>query len=47
MTTTRYPVLCAWCLKTGTRTIIEYTTVSDSHGICQQCLALALEEIMP
>ena len=41
----RYPVLCSWCLKRGQRTIIEYTTVEDSHGICPECYQQVMEEI--
>ena len=34
-----FPVLCAWCEKEGTRTVIGLSTVEGSHGICQQHLA--------
>jgi len=39
-----FPVLCAWCLKLGRRKVLEYATVSDSHGICQPCADKALAE---
>jgi len=30
----QYPVLCAWCEKEGTRTVINRSSVPHSHGIC-------------
>ena len=34
----KHPVYCAWCLDKGIKTIIKYSTVKDSHGICQLCM---------
>jgi len=30
-----FPVLCAWCEKEGRETVINWTTVPGSHGICK------------
>lgn len=40
-----YPVLCAWCLKQGTRTIVDYGEVAESHTICAACLEVQLTSI--
>lgn len=34
-----YPVLCAWC-----HSVIEYTTVEGSHGICPECAVTLLQQ---
>jgi len=31
----RYPVLCAWCQKEGTRNVLYFSTVENSHGMCE------------
>jgi len=31
----RYPVKCAWCEKEGWVTVLYWSTVKGSHGICQ------------
>jgi hypothetical protein len=36
---TYYPVLCAWCEAEGVRTVLRYTTVEHSSGICKGHLA--------
>ena len=34
-----YPVLCAWCLPKGKRTVLKWIEgCSDSHGICPACM---------
>jgi len=43
----KYPVLCAWCSARGIKTIMHYSSVKDSHGICENCkkiLALACKK---
>ena len=32
-----FPVVCAWCEARGIRTVVGYTTVYGSHGICNEC----------
>lgn len=32
----QYPVLCAWCLKAGRETIVNWSPVAHSHGICPE-----------
>ena len=43
--TTSYPVLCAWCLKLGRDTVVNYTTIEHSHGICQPCAEQVYREL--
>lgn len=38
-TPTYYPRLCAWCEAEGMRTIVGYTTIEHSSGICAEHLA--------
>lgn len=41
-----YPVYCSWCRDKNQETIVSYTTVPNSHGICAECkLELAQESI--
>jgi len=30
----RYPVLCPWCTSEGRRTVVGWSTVRGSSGIC-------------
>lgn len=30
----KYPMLCSWCWEEGTRTVVGWSTVKGSHGIC-------------
>ena len=32
----RYPILCAWCEREGKRTVVGWSTVEGSHGICER-----------
>jgi len=36
----KYPVLCAWCLEKGRETIVNWSEVANSHGICEECSAV-------
>ncbi len=33
----KYPVLCAWCLKKGIKTITNYSEIENSHSCCDGC----------
>ena len=33
----KYPVYCAWCEKKGIKTIVNWTEVPKSSGICRAC----------
>lgn len=32
-----FPVVCSWCQAKGRRTVSNWTTVPNSHGICAEC----------
>lgn len=34
----RHPVMCAWCLAEGRRTVVDRSIVRGSHGICPEHL---------
>lgn len=31
-----YPMPCAWCLAEGKQTVVAYSEVEGSHGMCQR-----------
>lgn len=39
-----YPVLCAWCLKEGKRTVLKRVDYPNSHGICPRHAAELVEQ---
>lgn len=41
----KYPVYCAWCLKKGIKKIVEYSSTSGSHGICDECHKEVMRQI--
>lgn len=38
-----FPVLCSWCEARGRRTIVEWSEVENSSGICRDCQRRELE----
>ena len=39
-----YPVLCAWCLREGKRTVLKMVDYPNSHGICPRHAAELVEQ---
>ncbi len=42
-----YPVLCAWCDRKGKRTLIKWSSVEGSFGICGPCADRVRKRIKP
>lgn len=42
-----HPVLCSWCGPAGRTTIVGYSSVEGSHGICGACRAEQFASISP
>jgi hypothetical protein len=40
-----HPVICAWCKAEGKTTVVGYSAVPDSHGICKRHLACLMREV--
>lgn len=38
-----HPIVCAWCAKEGTETVIGASPIAGSHGICPTHKVLTLE----
>lgn len=32
-----YPRICLWCKKKGIHTIVGYSEIENSHGMCKKC----------
>lgn len=32
-----YPRICLWCKKKGIHTVVGYSEIENSHGICKEC----------
>jgi hypothetical protein len=41
-----FKVYCAWCLKQGKKTIINYSNIDGAHGICKDCLKIIEQELI-
>ena len=33
----QYPVYCAWCEEKGRKTLLRWSKVPHSHGMCEDC----------
>jgi len=43
---TTYPVLCSWCQRRGVRTVVNTSTIPNSHGICKPHQIDLLENLL-
>jgi hypothetical protein len=32
-----YPRICLWCKEKGIHTIVGYSEIENSHGMCKKC----------
>ena len=37
MPTGKHPRICLWCKKKGIHTVVGYSEIKNSHGICEKC----------
>ena len=41
----KYPVYCSWCEKKGIKTIVNWSAVEGSSGICAACREDMMREL--